>query len=393
MNKFVLEKMSGYGNSHMLMKHINVFHQVMETPGYIRFYRGKVEMTVDVGPGDTPDEIKVYCYANNDMAYIGHILDGKADEVKALMENAQKDLLDSTRQVFTLDIENMKILCEDDFNYYSIPRDTGFYMFTINTETVKGGFPTIYVISPPKDGPQSDLFEIQVAASQWIMDTVGKPTDFGKKFTYSLIKSVLKGQLDVSRTREFLKDVKLPTNGTTEPHTLLKREALKKFAENCGAEKILKTRKGVIDAAPKVTSLVKVEPKSQVPSTEIFGEMTSEVHNELMTVLWKEALEKGSIRLSDMVMMGLHSAVKAVSHTNNIIVVDVDVANVARKMCIFEGALHIVPLNYTEDNDWSAFFSEDEDIIFECTEENFPISLRNSAKSLEEHIYQEKGIQ
>lgn len=181
-----------------------------------------------------------------------------------------------------------------------------------------------------------------------------EPTKFGKEFTYALTQN------NLMRRPEYLipnlVTIELPDNGKDSIRDTLTTTNLKQLHEKCGVNKLIENNKNQTPAKK---------------STNAGSKLTAEQESIL-----KYALEKEEINVSDIFAEGLGKIIEMFAKTDFVVNVFMNIPQIAKKGCIFEGKLHLLPyLTDSEvitDLDYGYTFDVSDDYIIVCTEETYP---------------------
>ncbi len=373
------ESKSGWGNNYYMMRFIGNWAAEMATAGQMKFYPGDATKVTDVFFGETWKDIKIVLYPHN-KSDMFQFASTKEEEIRKILEEEMMKE-GNHRSVFTMILdENPRLLLKEDFsNYYpQIDKVDELFIFDIP----QGGFPNVYLYEKSARMSEPNLIHILAQSSSSIMSCASSPTDLGKELVYILFNSKMKREFTTDHPH--LDGIKFPTNGNMNFFNIMNHKELDKFADTCGADKIIVKSNGKTSYDAK-----DIKTLGDDIFEDSFGKPPRE---ELEEIVSKDVAERDSTNLSDVHEIGLKKFIKMVPFTDRIIDIVMDISGVAKKMCLFEGVIHILPID--AEFDFSSFFLEDDDddIFHVCTEETYPRkflpapSKKSVVKSTKEYV-------
>ncbi len=348
----LVSRRTGFNNDYLMIKNVTVRDAIFETEGTMRFYTYPITNVVDAEIEGSLTRLVIYTFSGGDFVLK---YNSEEEAIRKIINEELAKPENAHRKTFTLDLGRMEAVTKKDFNEYS-PDSEKDNLFIFDAPANEGGFPEIFYFGRPALGMTSKVFKIQAYASRVAVKCSGIPTLFGKEFMYRILNSwPLREYKDECPD---LTDISFPTMRDAELPKFLNTDALKKFAETCGADKILQSLGGIVD-----TSDVQEQGKDAV----------EEAIHDLPNKIVRDILEKGTVNLTDMVIMGVSKALKLVPTKHDIIPITPETYYSVRKACIFEGKLHILPNKIGETFDYAQMWlGEDEEIIVHVSEDSYP---------------------
>jgi hypothetical protein len=366
------DKMSGYGNQYMMIKYITVFSNEFKQRGTMKFYNGASFGTIVDAYVTKEKDLKIVCYPHNNSTDVAVLAEKFQGELIQLLENASSEE-ENHRTAYTmvLDENGPSLLTEDMFGSY-IPGGKEYdELFIFDAEPKEGGFPQIYFMQKTQklNGHDATL-GILALSSSISMPPATKITDEGKSFTYSLVRSFYAKKFE--KEVPYLSSIDFPTKHKAELPNYLDTKTLIELGESSDS--------GSVTVSAKGHHSYNEEKKEEIPGgdseEDAFGYPEQKL---LLGFVVKDMVEKGQINLSEIYQAGLAQVLAAIPFFDTIISINPDVPGIARKMCLYEGQYHIVPLSLSEVHE---FFANEPDEIFHlCTEDNFPKKLLPSPKT------------
>lgn len=229
-------------------------------------------------------------------------------------------------------------------------------LFIFQDVEVQEEFPDIYCMTKSiRNHDLLNFLDVIAYCSAYCYRPAKDPTKFGKEFTYALTQN------NLMRRPEYLipnlVTIELPDNGKDSIRTGLTTTSLNKLSEKCGVDKL-------VAPVAKKDSPAK---KSSNPDSKLTEEQEA---------LLKYVLEKDEINVSDVFAEGLSKIIALVAKIDSIVNVSMNVPNIAKKACIFEGKMHILPyITDSEaimDSDYGYIFDVSDEYIIVCTDETYP---------------------
>lgn len=333
------------------IKHVTSWSPEMESSGPMRFFDGDPKGVIDVSLVKDEKEpyISVNIYPNTPIKIdIGLMLLHKEKELVELVEN-------SGQIVVSINAETMKIVTSEDFTKYT-PQFEGSssdYCMFIFQEEAPVKYPRIFAVQRANmTGIYSNLLRVQAASSHDIFTPV-VATGFGVKLTYCLLnQQITRGNFDMP-SLDF-KSIKLPTNGQSSPTNYLNISRLLEIFDKSGADKLVQSSNGIVDEIPAKTG-----------------------NYELEDAMVRQFVERETFNLTDVVNFGVAETIALTPERNPLVPIELDISGIAKRMCIFDKKLHILPTK--DDFDLELIFGDDIDDIIVDDEDTFPklSSLKN----------------
>lgn len=352
----LVNKRTGWGNDYMLIKAVGIRDAIFEAEGTIRFFEESFTDVVDVEI-DGPN-VRLYVYPHNSGDFVLKY-NAQEAQIREIIRNLLVNNTDTFRKIFTLNLAKMEALTPQHFSGYAPDYDKDS-LFIYDTPAKEGGFPYIYSIPKAPVGNYSRVFKVQSHSSRVVAKLTGPATELGKEFVYKILNSWPKREFD--NYCPDLRGISLPTSTLEELPKFLNTENLRKFAETCGADKLVQSLDGIVDVSDKETEDKKEEKKGG-------ADYTKELPNQII----REIVSKGTANLTDIVLVGVHAALKMIPQTFDIVPLQVESHYGIRKACIYEGKMHLLPLQPDEEFDFGTMWlGEDEDFIVHVTEETYP---------------------
>lgn len=349
----LVKPVSGYLAGSRNIEYISCWDKNYRTDSGMKFFAADISGVVDLEilPAGGLD---MYTYPHNNRKYVEEAVDFYEN---FLVDLLQKEAKNQGRTVFTVDLlpKVPVLVTKEDFSSYYVGVEEKTELFIFHEPEIKNGFPKIFVSTKEqRTSTYKELLPVQAFSSHMIATCVSAPTLTGKHFSFMLLNSFRHGKFmpDVPPNMD---NVDLPTRGDADLPSTLPVDKLKEFGEKVGTYGPT-VIEGTVTNKPPVTSLV-----------------DESVNNELKLVIQKQVLSSQTVNLTDMFTLGMEETVALIPIQSEIITVHMDVANVAEKMCVYEGRIHILPYAEAEDFDPGAFFGAN-DAIFAVhyNAESFP---------------------
>lgn len=359
-------KAGGY-NQYMLIKYVSLWDASFKTAGVMRYMESQhIRYITDVSLENSGKEVRVYLYPHNKEANLEPIAEkhgGKLlQDILEIMESTG-----SKRKVYTFLFsteEEPRLLEESDFSNFT-PSSLDDDMFIFSTEADNGGFPNIFLIRDEnKKGSNYTTLKIMTACSGEIVPSVNSITSAGKEFTYMLFNSYFQKKFDP--VTPVVTSIDFPTRKEASFPRFLKTEALEKFASERVPDNLRLVDGKITYEEPKTQPEISKENEEE-KDEEVFGLPPAQ---ELENIVLDELINSRSINLSDAFQLGMGRTLAMTPFMDIIIPVNINMADTAKKMCIYEGQFHIIPLS--DNFDAEDFFGEPADMFHVCTEETYP---------------------
>lgn len=331
----------------------------------ILFYPRSLENVVDIGHDENGD-VEIFLYPHNRKDLLKFCEDNST-ELYHLLKLAEEKY--SKKSLFTMDLETKKVIEDEDFTSYRPAKDFKYNMFVFSGANGASTFPFVYVISNQQaNGDYKHVFNVQAFTSHYCLKAAGIHTDFGKALTYILACSI--------ERRKFIGDkvpsidsIQFPTNGRNRIPSFYKTSLMDAFMTKCRTQDVIMTKDDVI--------LLPGPSSDEVAETEVLDNLSyvlskDEVDNvrDRAIRIQKEVRDKNSILVTDLMAHGVRETFACLPAQDGIIPVNLDIGGIARKMCLFQGKIYVIPVN--KKTEWDIYFGADMDSFVECTEETYP---------------------
>lgn len=358
---------SGYGHSVGMIRYITSWDKIaMSRDAEIFFYPKGPGNIVDIGVGESPLDIEVFQYPHCRKDLLT-FLTKRESEVRMLLDLALEKF--PGRTLFTVDVEEMKILEDDDFTTYRASKERKYNLFSFQARNGTGTFPLVFVVSEQHEaGDYKYLLDTQVFTSHYCVKAARIHTLFGKNLTYILANSIERGKFIGSKIPN-IGSINFPTNGREHPPVFIKTDAFEAFMEKCGVDTLKASGKEVI--------LLPAPENQQDADTEALQNLQyvlskDEVDNVKARALriQTQVLQKNSISVQDLMAHGVKETLACIPVQNGIIHIDLDIGGIARKMCLYKEKVYVIPVN--KKTEWDIYFGADPDFFVECTDETYP---------------------
>lgn len=337
-----------------------LWSDVFNTDFPISFYGGNMEDIVEITVDDKSDFIVIHFPCTSSDVFS---LTLKESQLMGLYRELRSKY--PHRSIFAINMKTLTEITQGDFNMYTCPSNGEHIGFVFRTEFENGGFPNIYIIARPTAmSPYKDLLSVLGYSSHAIRQSY-KQTRFGKEFAYVLVNSTLQGRL--VKECPVMDTIKFPENSELAIPNFYNTQALDEFAIECGVDKLKVTEGGTV--------------QESIDLADNYNAMEVTYHTEARKRIWRSLIDKKSIYLSDLLVLGAKQSISEIPAEMRAdkIPVEMDVANIAKKMCIMEGFIYAIPLH--KDFDWESVIGDDGYFI-ECTDNSFPNSLTTKGDQL-----------
>jgi len=347
-------KYTGYSQSKECIEYVGVWSQLLEKDFPMFFYDGSLHNIADVSLEDK-DDLRIGTYNFTNENHVTPL----ASKFEADLRIVLKALFQETGRksaTFVFEPGMLKMLQQSDFKrfYPNFQLQDELFIFECNAE--EGGFPDIFCM--PKSSRQGlyiNLLDVMALCSHELYVPATLETPFGRELTYILTQSKILGKFAPGSPD--LNSVPFPTSGKIRIPTSLNTEKLQKVLDNLGLEKVT-----VIPPKEQTTAIVPVNPASFVGPP---GNIT-----DLEDKIVKDILDKSTVSLSDLCENGITETLQLLGSLEEPIEIFMDVPQVAKKMCLFQGSVFMIPFDTQLEPD--EFFAEPIELFSMCTEENYP---------------------
>lgn len=349
----VTRKCSGYQQNKINIEYVNCWSERFKNAKQMFFYNKDSKNVVDICYGTSKKDINICYYDHNGDDFLNRIKD--------LDETFLRDILEMWKINpgdigITVDLSEKRRVLYGDFISFSFRGSPDYSMFIFEFSEPLSNKLQIFVKSKPYvTSEDAIIFPVQVYTSHHIASAT-KPTDTGKKFTFMLIHSTLSGKF--SSKIPAIGAVHFPTNSYRDEISRgFKTDALLKFAAKI--TKNLKIKNGNIE---------EINPKidDDKPNFVLTGEEEHTLYDRII----RDMVDKGTVTFSDMLGYGVKETIALVKDSSKIIPISLDLQNILKRGCIFEGFVYGILDNVNVD--WNLFTGEPDDLFVECDEESFP---------------------
>ena len=371
----IYERLTGYQNSHYLVRYTTPWTTIFRKNAAMKFFKGDVERVVDISKSDDYPTLRVGFYPHNKGKQLEPIIEKFEDKIRDMI--VAEKAAGANRDAFTFKIldDGVELLTLKDFeNYYPVTASNS-EIFTF-LETGEGSFPEVFFVdSTQRKGLQSSWLEVFARSSHMTMKPFGLQTPVGKKFTYMLLASSVAGKF-VSEIPDLL-NVSMPTSSHEELPSQLNVEAFCKLLESGRIKKLVMMdgKEIVEDSATEETPNESSE--EGLDGAEVLATLKSEGVREvnpfgynLEDSIIESVMKDMPINLTDIINYGVTELFSLIGNLDKVIEVYPDIPHIAKKMCVFQGKVHMVPLYQTFEPD--EFFGESIELFVMCSEANYP---------------------
>lgn len=364
-----------YYRSEELCTSATIWNPAMGTKGGIRFYDGDLKLVCDFRLGDQPDETLMVAYPYNDKKTMTEIAERLEPEIRDAIIEATK--LEPERRIFTIDLngEQVKVLKKEDFNRFSSVSNPQDELFTFDNPDPKVGFPRVYIHEKMQKTSTvyGKSFGVLAKTSRIAFPPIkGEPTEDGARFTYMLMNSYanLKFVPEVPN----LRGMHWPTKLNCEMPRVLNTADFEKFLIEIGIDKVIFDSNGKLKST-QGSEIVEAEEVDDADWGEedmpVVPYVASSASDTLVELVKETIDDKGYFNLADAFSVGFDKILGMIPISDSIIPAHIDFPGLVRRMCVYRGIFHVIPLGDTGDN--LAEILDLDDISMKiCTEENYP---------------------
>lgn len=359
----VFDHLSGFQNSYINIRTVTSWSDVFQGTRKFRFLdtnKYRLDLIADVVL-EKNDSLRIGLYYFTDKSVVKDMVENvKSNLLKELKELSQK----TGQLVYSVCFgkESFKILTKSDFQTY-------FPEFNIRTELFiflednTDEYPEIYCMEAShRKFDLINVLEVLVYSSIVSYLPAKKPTKFGKAFTYALAQNKVLHKAEP--TIPLIENMDLPNNGKDTISPDLSTKALEKLVETSRVDEVI--------------------PPSENPPEKSPANKDSKL-SEQQENLVKSVLEKEEINLSDAFQEGIISILTLLSGVDFIVNIHMDIPEIAKKACIFEKKIHILPIESDSEviteTDYGYILDTPDENIVVCSEETYPKKAKkNSGK-------------
>lgn len=367
------EKRGGWANDAGNIHYVSFWSKELNKRSPLRFYEGDVGLVVDAVISG--DNIKIIHYPHN-SATITQIATSFETEIVALVTKMRATFPNRTRYTISLETIPSLVLVESFTGYFmnQAPKDE---LVIFEKEKDDEGFPIIYAFDAHQKTANKDVGYVMNRCAAFIADCAGEPTELGKELVFILFNSQREGEFTARCVGGF-SSAAFPTRGNGEIPNYVSTKALRAFADECSAHSKVTVKDGVTTFEEDDTVIDLKAEEVDEDDDEMVDEFPPAISAPLLPPpsvniqehMTKQLLDKESLNLGDIFMLGLSETMALVPFRDKIIEVNLDLTGIGRKACIFEGQFHLIPL--TRDFDPEEFFGEPMEMFHICDESTFP---------------------
>lgn len=378
----VYEPKSGFAGHRKCLEYTSIWDKkVFRKAGQMRFYGGSLEFVVDAHlDGDT---LRITTYPHNKRDAVAQAAEENEKNIVELLRFSQEKYPPKT--AFTMEIgKELFVITREMFIRYMPDTKIQDELFLIDSESPGSDFPPMYVYPATQRDSNTEykkVFPVLALASDVLMGSPEESTPQGEEFAYMLLNSYLNRGFDPDCPA--ISSVSFPTSGKTELPAYLNTERLSQLIDKSGANNLLMKDGKIVYEEKQEEKKPKKSLKDKVKDTAdtFFGKVDKE---SLMQIIVKDAQTSEEVNFSDALQIGFENLVTLLPYENKIINVFLDIADVARKMCVFEGQLHVIPLSTSEDALIQLFDNIGQsELIHLCDENSYPKNLLPGPKNIQ----------
>ena len=358
---------SGYVGSHGNIRYATPWDRnVMSRDAEIFFYPKNPDNVVEIGVSDHANDIEVYHYPHTRKDIVS-FLNKKEGDVVILLELAKEKF--PGRTLFAIDANDMKILEDEDFTCYRPSKVFPHNLFTFQGNGGAGTFPLIFVMNNQGNtGGYRYVFNTQVFTSHYCLKAAQIHTKFGKAFTYILANSIERKKF-IGDEVPSIDSIQFPTNGRERIPSFMKTDALENCFEKWGLND-LKVSGNEVLLLPGPTSQELAETQALENLQYVLTKDEVDNIKDRALRIQRGVLDKNEILVTDLMAHGVRETFACLPAQDRIIPVSLDIGGIARKMCLFQGKVYVIPVS--KKTEWDVYFGADPDSFVECTEETYP---------------------
>lgn len=359
----IYEKLTGFQNSHYVLRYVTPWTTIFQENAVMRFLKENINRLVDVTVDDGPTQaLKIATYPHNRGLKLEEVIEKYEDKIRYLIQTEKA--LGTDQELFTLVVlvDDVRLLRKEDFENYYPATVSGNEAFIFQGEG-DVGFPTVYFIDGnQRTGLQHSWLEVYARSSHMALKPSGKQTAFGKRFTYMFLSSVVNGKFN-PKIPDLL-NMSMPSSPTEEIPSHLNMKTFTDLIESG------RVRKLIMQNGKEVVEAEVIETESEKTDKE---EARDSFPNPLMNLEENivDAVMNGiPINLTDIFNYGLSELIRLIGNLDKVVEVQPDMPNIAKRMCLFQGKLHMIP--YAKDFEPDDFFGDPIEFFVLCDETNYP---------------------
>jgi hypothetical protein len=343
------EQKTGWAD-HKLLRCLSSWSDSFKTSGTIKFFSGDANYVSEICMQDGNLVWTIFPHTPEILPHV----EKNEEDLKKIFADSRKEGAGDTVLVYLKD--GVRAITTGDFkNYYpESPIKDELFIFA-GTKFEDGGFPNVYYYSTQHRQQRPEILSIFCDSSTSIMSCISSPTALGKKLVYSLLLS--KRNKEVSFPDLQVNTLNFPTTGLNDVATSNSSTEFDKFVDSCPNNLTVGTGGMSYNELPVDESDDNVD--------ELYGKPPSE---QLEHIIEQSALVMGEVNLSDIFEVGIGRVIALLPITYEIINVVQDMSGVAKKMCIYNGLVHLIPTD--EGFDPEVTFGEPDEFFNICIDEN-----------------------
>ncbi len=331
----ISEKRTGWAD-HKLIRCLHSWSDSFRNSGTIKFFNGDAQYVTEIYIEDTNLVWTVFPHTPD---IIVHVMEHEQALRKIFKENHEKGLGDRAL-VYLKD--GVRAVTIADFTKYYPEADYKDELFIFSGASFEtGGFPKVYYYGKDHRKMKPHILPMLCEASTTLMSCISSPTALGKKFAHTMLLSRRASEITYPDMKSV--DLNFPTTGLKfAPSGLLSTKEFDKFVESCPNNLTVGTQGMSYNDIPvDEPDDTENEEKAQA-QVEVYGKPPRQ---ELERIVEKSAIVIGQVNLSDIFEIGIGRAIAMLPITNEIIDIIPDMPGIARKMCIYEGLIHMIPMD------------------------------------------------
>lgn len=355
-------RVTGVGQNVGNISQISIWSNVFATSHRIFFMPGEYSNIADVTYSETGEnyslEVATYTFTNEN--HVSIVAEKFEKELVDLMKYLYAQTGRDTHTIAFLQETGPREITPKLFERFFPNYQTKAELFILDGEPDEGGFPQMYYMTKEhQTGVNANCLKIMAESSHSTFLPAKNPTLIGKEFLYILYQSKMTSHF--APERPTVRELSIPNSGKAELSSRLNVEELRKLFEQCGTDKIT--------TATKAEEIVEVVP----PSKPVAGNSPNPYQlSEFEENIVDSFNAKGGVNLSDLFNAGVSESITLIGNSDTYVDVFLDMPGIARKMCIYQGKLHMILTPAMPEKDLFEFFGDSLDTFVVCTDDTFP---------------------
>lgn len=354
---------TGYQNSCGKIRYVTTWSLALGNSGEMYFLppdfpkASIADFTLEIN-GD----INVGTYNFSNPNHISLLAEKLQEEIGVILQVNFEETGDRTATLSLTDDRGVQVITRELFQRYYPHYQVSEELFTFNLPEDEGGFPNLYFMTKEhQSGVNTNALQVLAESSHvTYLPVAQNPSAFAKEFVYILYQSKCTGRFNADIP--LVSDINFPTNGQTKPKYDLNIAELEKVFQDAGVDKILQTSVGTSSASSEE------EMEDGIIITDASGK--SRPLNEWEESIIRDALTYDRINLSDLFNAGVGKTLELLGSTEIYLDVFPDLPGIARRMCIFQNKVHVIPIDNRFDPE--DFFGEPLELFAIHDDESFP---------------------